>query len=111
VSSAACERGFSQKNRPHTVVRNSLAITTFSDLLIISINSPYLRDWNVDKYILSWLKTERHCASDNPTGKSSSPKEPREGKKASFLYMCFICICVSFIFNVLCFMFYISVGP
>jgi len=49
VSSAACERGFSQMNRPHTAVRNRLAVTTLSDLLIIS-------NWNVDKYILSWLK-------------------------------------------------------
>jgi len=85
-SSAACEQGFSQMNRPHTAVRNRLAVITLSDLLIISINSPYLRDGNVDKYVLSWLKTGRHGALDKPTGKSSSPKEPREEKKAAKLY-------------------------
>jgi len=72
VSSAACERGFSQTNRPHTAVRSRLAVTALSDLLMISING--LRDWNVDKYILSWLKTGRHGALDKLTGKSSSPK-------------------------------------
>jgi len=34
-------------NRPHTAVRSRLAVTTLSDLLMISING--LRDWNVDK--------------------------------------------------------------
>jgi len=70
VSSAACERGFSQMNRPHTAVRNGLAVTTLSDLLIISINSLCLRDWNVDKYVLSWLKNW----ATRRFGKSSSPK-------------------------------------
>jgi len=32
---AACELGFSQMNRPHTAVRNRLAVTTLSDLLMI----------------------------------------------------------------------------
>jgi len=86
MSSAACERGFSQINRPHTAVRNRLAVTILSDLLIISINGPYLRDWNVDKYVLSWLKTGRHGALDKLTGKSSSRKEPKEGKKAAKLF-------------------------
>jgi len=35
VSSAACERGFSQMNRPHIAVRSRLAVTTLSDLLMI----------------------------------------------------------------------------
>jgi len=56
VSSAACEQGFSQMNLHHTAVRNHLAVTTLSDLLIISINGPCLRVWNVDKYVLSWWK-------------------------------------------------------
>jgi len=87
---AACERGFSQMNLHHTAVRNRLAVTTLSDLLIISINGPLtltgLLDWNVDKYVLSWLKTGRHGALDKPTGKSSSPKEHKEGKKAAKLF-------------------------
>ena len=57
VSSAACERGFSQVNLQHTAVRNRLAISSISNLLIFSINGPCLRDWNAKKYVLSWLKS------------------------------------------------------
>jgi len=81
VSSAACERDFSQMNLYHAAVRNRLAVTTLSDLQMISING--LRDWNVDQYVLSWLKTGRHGALDKPpTGKSSCPKGAyKEGRK------------------------------
>jgi hypothetical protein len=72
VSSAACERGFSQMNLHHTAVRNRLAIITISNLLMISINGPCLSDWNAKKYVLSWLKSGRHGACDKPTGKSSN---------------------------------------
>jgi len=73
-------------NLPHAAVRNRLAVTTLSDLLTISINGLGLRVWNVDKYVLSWLKTGRHGALNKPTGKSSSPKEPkRERKLLSYL--------------------------
>jgi len=89
VSLAACERGFSQMNRPRTAVRNRLAVTTLSDLLIISINGPCLRDWKLEcqqVYVLSWLETGRHGALDKLTGKSNSPNEPKEGKKAAKLF-------------------------
>jgi len=68
-------------NRPHTAVRSRLAVTTLSDLLMISING--LRDYNVDKYVLSWLKTGQRGALDKLTGKSSSPKGAyiRRGRK------------------------------
>jgi len=75
-----------QSNESSTAVRNCLAVTALSDLMMISINGPGLRDWNVDKYVLSWLKTGRHGALDKPTGKSSSPKKPKEGKKAAKLF-------------------------
>jgi hypothetical protein len=39
VSSAACERGFSQLNLQHTAVRNRLTISSISNLLMISINA------------------------------------------------------------------------
>jgi len=48
-----------------------------------------LRNWNVDKYVLSWLKTGQHGALDKPTGKSSSLMEPKEGKKAAKLFAWF----------------------
>jgi len=50
------------------------------------VQFPCLRDWNVDKYVLSWLKTVQHGALDKPKGKSSSPMEPKEEKKAAKLF-------------------------
>ena len=81
VSSAACERGFSRMNLHHTAVRNRLAVTTLHNLLMISINGPCLRDWNVNKYVLSWLRTGRNCALDKLTGESSSTKEVKKAAK------------------------------
>ena len=85
VSSAACERGFSQMNLHHTAVRNRLAVTTLHNLLMISINGPCLREWNVNKYALSWLRTGRHGALDKPTGKGKS-SSTKEVKKAAKLF-------------------------
>ena len=84
VSSAACERGFSQLNLQHTTVRNRLAVTTISNLLMISINGPCLHNWNAKKYALSWLKAGRHGALDKPTGKSSNA---RKANKAFNLFV------------------------
>jgi hypothetical protein len=52
LSSAACERGFSQLNLQHTAVRNRLTISSIGNLLMISINGPCLRDWNAKRYVL-----------------------------------------------------------
>ena len=81
VSSAACERGFSQLNLHHASVRNRLATDTISDLLMISINGPCLRNWNSKKYVLSWLKAGRHGALDKPTGKSIQRREVNQAAK------------------------------
>ena len=43
VSSADCERGFSQMNLFHTSGRNRLIITSVNDLLMIGINGPLLK--------------------------------------------------------------------
>jgi len=51
---------------------------------MISING--LRDWIVDKYVLSWWRTGRHGALGKLTGKSVAQKEPKEGKKAAKLF-------------------------
>jgi hypothetical protein len=42
ISSADCERGFSQMNLHHTDYRNRLLTKTVNDLLILSINAPLL---------------------------------------------------------------------
>jgi hypothetical protein len=81
VSSAACERGFSQLNLQHTAVRNRLTISSISNLLMISINGPCLRDWNAKKYVLSWLKSGRHGALDKPTGRRSKAPEKKNAAR------------------------------
>jgi hypothetical protein len=60
VSSAACERGFSQLNLQHTTVRNRLTVNTISNLLMISVNGPCLSDWRgsrITEYRVSSSKT------------------------------------------------------
>jgi hypothetical protein len=69
VSSADCERGFIQMNLYHTSGRNRLLLSTVNDMMMIGINGPPLHSWNVQKYVLSWLKSVRHSAFDKQTGK------------------------------------------
>ena len=68
VSSADCERGFSQMNLYHTSGRNRLIVSSVNDLLMIGINGPPLKSWNALKYVISWLKSGRHGALDKATG-------------------------------------------
>jgi hypothetical protein len=68
ISSADCERGFSQMNLYHTSGRNRLLVTSVNDSLMIGINGPPLNAWNVQKYVVSWLKSGRHGALDKATG-------------------------------------------
>src|SRR5688572_21692397 len=53
VSSAECERGFSQMNLCHTSGRNRLLVSSVNDLLMIGINGPPLTAWNIEKYVIS----------------------------------------------------------
>ena len=68
VSSADCERGFSQMNIYHTSGRNRLLVQSVSDMLMIGVNGPPLSAWNAEKYVISWLKSGRHGALDKATG-------------------------------------------
>lgn len=68
ISSAACERGFSQMNLQQTDGRNKLAVQTVSSLLMISVNGPPIDHWNPRKYVISWLKSGHHGALDKPSG-------------------------------------------
>ena len=62
ISSADCERGFSQMNLHHTSLRNSLGVQTVSNLMMISINGPSVKNFNARKHVISWLKSGRHGA-------------------------------------------------
>ena len=68
ISSAACERGFSQMNLHHTNIRNKLHVHRVSDPLMLAINGPPLSVWSPRKYVLTWLKAGRHGALAKATG-------------------------------------------
>jgi len=84
VSSADCERGFSQMNLYHTSGRNRLLVSSVNDLLMLGINGPPLAFWNAEKYVISWLKAGRHGALDKATG---LPKKIEEVKHSSTLFL------------------------
>ena len=72
LSTAACERGFSQMNLVHTASKNCLKTERISSLLMICINGSPVERWNAKKYVLSWLKEGHHGAKDKPTGIAKS---------------------------------------
>jgi len=84
ISSAECERGFSQMNLYHTSERNKLIGNTVNDLLMVGINGPPLRVFNAKKYVLSWLQAGRHSALAKPTG---LPKKEAVIKPSVRLFM------------------------
>jgi hAT family C-terminal dimerisation region len=73
ISTASCERGFSQLNLAHTKVRNRLYSLTVSSLLMININGPPVTRFNARKYVITWLKQGHHSADDKSTGKKRVP--------------------------------------
>jgi len=75
ISSAVCERGFSQMNLQQTSLRNSLCVETLSSLLMISVNGPPLVHWNPRRYVLSWLQAGHRSALDKITGVARKPHE------------------------------------
>jgi len=59
ITTASCERGFSQLNLTHTKVRNRLYPATVGSLLMVSINGPPASHFNARKYVITWLKVLR----------------------------------------------------
>jgi len=84
ISSAECERGFSQMNLYHTAPRNRLLTDSVSDLMMVGINGPPLKHWNAVKYVVSWLQSGKHGALDTPTG---VPKKPITMHKSHQLFL------------------------
>ena len=68
ISSADCERGFSQINLCHNSGSNRLLVSSVNDLLMIGVNGPPLEFQNVTKYVMSCLKAGHHGALDKATG-------------------------------------------
>lgn len=81
ISSADCERGFSQMNLYHTSGRNRLLVTSVNDMLMIGINGPPITSWNAEKYVITWLKSGRHGALDKPTGLPTKPQNVTHSSK------------------------------
>lgn len=66
LSTAACERGFSQMALCHTKVRNGLSPKRVNSLLMININGPPIAQWNAKRHVISWLKNGHKSALDRP---------------------------------------------
>lgn len=81
ISTASCERGFSQLNLAHTKVRNRLCSATVSSLLMVSLNGPPVSQFNAPKYVITWLKEGHHAADDKPTGIKRVPAVIDESTK------------------------------
>lgn len=64
ISTADCERGFSQMNLIMTPTRNSLAVTTASCLMFGKLVGPPLTMFNPMPYVRSWLAAGKHSAQD-----------------------------------------------
>lgn len=86
VSTAECERGFSQMNIICTPLRTCLAVENISTLLFIAIVGPPLNLWQPLPYVKSWLAKGRHAATDLGKAKSAKPF-PEESRVA--LWKCF----------------------
>ena len=75
VCTAECERGFSQMNLILTRARNSLSVSTVSNLLFGKLVGPPLGSFKPSRYVQSWLAKGRHAASDK-NSKIKSKQSP-----------------------------------
>lgn len=64
VSTAECERGFSEMNLLATPIRNSLRVETLADLMFVKLVGPPLKKFNPQYYVTKWLSKGRHTADD-----------------------------------------------
>jgi hypothetical protein len=84
ISSADCERGFSQMNLHHTSLRNALEVETVRDLMMISINGPPRGQFSARRHVMTWLKSGRHGALDKSTG---IPPKKKDICKSMLIFM------------------------
>ena len=64
LCTAECERGYSQMNLIITPARNSLAVSTVSELLFCKLVGPPLPLFKPKQYVQSWLAKGKHLADD-----------------------------------------------
>jgi hypothetical protein len=85
VSSAECERGFSQMNLDDTALRSRLQISTLSALIFIKVNGPPTKLFQPDSYVRQWIESGRHAATDKPTGKLKKEKNVKSSIACLFI--------------------------
>jgi len=64
VSTAECERGFSQMNIVCSSMRSKLPAVNLTALMLVSMNGPPLGNWNALPYVKSWLARNRRDESE-----------------------------------------------
>ena len=67
ISTAECERGFSQMNIL-TTTRSSLEVKSMSALLFIKCVGPPLNKFRPEVYVKTWLQS--HCLANNPKARA-----------------------------------------
>ena len=76
ISTAECERGFSEMNLARCKLRNALAISRVSQLLFLKINGPQLNKFNAAKYVGSWIrKGHRSATAQNRRLTATDPED------------------------------------
>ena len=81
ISSAECERGFSQMNLICTATRASLHVSTISSLLLLNLVGPPQNKFNPVPYVRSWIAKGHRCATDTQS-KARSEEQTEEGSMA-----------------------------
>jgi hypothetical protein len=82
ISSAECERGFSQMNLICTKIRNRLNIEHISSLLFIKLNGPSLSKFNPLPFVKLWLRDNHQ--SSNSSRNTNHPVDFNEKDDSDF---------------------------
>ena len=77
VSTAECERGFSQMNILASSVRSSLSMKTISTLIFIKCVGPSPQQFDPTSYARTWL-TKHHCLADDLKARSRKRNDDQE---------------------------------
>ena len=88
VSTAECERGFSQMNLICTPTRSLLTVPHMSALMFINTSGPPLAEWCPLAYVKSWLGKGRHAATDLGKTRGKQTLKISAGRKA--LWKCLV---------------------
>ena len=77
VSTAECERGFSQMNIPASSIRSSLAMKTLSSLMSIKCVGSPPQKFEPHPYVKTWI-TQSHCLADDSKARGQKKIEEED---------------------------------